>query len=49
MSDEWVAIYKFGRLAVLALALCAIAVHLYRPKNRERYEAPARRMLEDDE
>jgi cbb3-type cytochrome oxidase subunit 3 len=49
MSDEWVAIYKFGRLAVLALALCGIAVHLYRAENRERYEEPARRMLEDDE
>jgi len=49
MSEEWVAIYKFARLAVLALALCGIAIHLYRGKNRERFEEPARRMLEDDE
>ncbi len=49
MSEEWIALYKFGRLAVLALALCGIAFHLYRGKNRERFEAPARRMLEDDE
>jgi len=49
MSDEWVAIYKFGRLAVLAIVLCAIGIHLFRAKNRERYEEPARRMLEDDE
>ena len=49
MSEEWVALYKFGRLAVLALTLTGIAIHLYRGKNRERYEEPARRMLEDDE
>lgn len=49
MSDEWVALYKFGRLAVLAIALCAIAIHLFRRKNRDRYEEPARRMMEDDE
>jgi cbb3-type cytochrome oxidase subunit 3 len=47
--DDWVAIYKFARLAVLALALAAIAIHLYRAENRERFEAPARRMLEDDD
>jgi cbb3-type cytochrome oxidase subunit 3 len=49
MSDEWVALYKFGRLAVLAIALGAIAIHLFRRKNRDRYEEPARRMMEDDE
>ena len=47
--DDWVALYKLARLAVLALALVAIAVHLYRAENRERFEAPARRMLEDDD
>ena len=47
--DEWVAIYKFGRLALLGLVLCGIAFHLYRPGNRDRYEAPARRMLEEDD
>jgi cbb3-type cytochrome oxidase subunit 3 len=47
--EDWVALYKFGRLALLALALAAIAIHLYRAENRERFEAPARRMLEDDD
>jgi cbb3-type cytochrome oxidase subunit 3 len=47
--EDWVGIYKFARLAVLALALAGIAFHLYRRKNKERLEAPARRMLEDDE
>lgn len=47
--EDWVGVYKFARLAILALALCGIAFHLYRAENRERYEAPARRMLEEDE
>ncbi|NNL65934.1 MAG: CcoQ/FixQ family Cbb3-type cytochrome c oxidase assembly chaperone [Myxococcales bacterium] len=46
--EEWVGIYKFARLAVLALALAGIAFHLYRKENRERFEEPARRMLEED-
>jgi len=46
---DWVALYKLGRLAVLALALAAIAVWLYRPSRRERLEDPARRMLEEEE
>jgi cbb3-type cytochrome oxidase subunit 3 len=46
---DWVALYKFGRLAVLALALLGIAIWLYRPSRRERLEEPARRMLEEDE
>lgn len=45
---EWVGLYKFLRLALLALVLSGIAFHLYRPKNRERLEEPARRMLEED-
>lgn len=46
---DWVGLYKFGRLALLAGALVAIAVWLYRPGQKERMEAPALRMLEDDE
>ncbi len=49
MTEDWVAIYKFGRLALLALVLAGITAYLYRPANRERLEAPARRMLEEDE
>ncbi len=47
--EDWVGLYKFARLAILALALAAIAFHLFRAKNRERYEEPARRMLEEDD
>lgn len=46
---DWVGLYKLGRLAVLALALLAIAIWLYRPSRRERLEEPARRMLEEEE
>jgi cbb3-type cytochrome oxidase subunit 3 len=46
---EWVALYKLGRLAFLAVALLGIGLWLYRPSQRERFEAPARRMLEEDE
>ena len=46
---EWVALYKLGRLAALALTLVGIALFLYHPRRRERLEAPALRMLEDDE
>lgn len=46
---EWAALYKLGRLALLALTLVGIAVFLYDPRRRERLEAPAQRMLEDDE
>ncbi len=44
----WVALYKFVRLALLALALVAIAVWLFWPGHAERMEEPARRMLEED-
>lgn len=47
--EDWVGIYKFARLALLALVLGGIAFHLFRRRNKERFEAPARRMLEDDE
>jgi cbb3-type cytochrome oxidase subunit 3 len=49
MSEEWAALYKFARLALLAIALGAIALWLFRPAARERLEQPARRMLEEDE
>ena len=46
-TAEWIALYKLARLGVLALGLAGLAVWLYRPSQRERFEAPARRMLED--
>ena len=45
---EWVALYKFGRLAFLAFTLVGNAIYLYRPSQRERFEEPALRMLEED-
>jgi cbb3-type cytochrome oxidase subunit 3 len=47
--DDWVGLYKFLRLAVLALALLGIAVWLFWPSHKERLEEPARRMIEEDE
>jgi len=46
---DYVALYKLGRLAVLALTLVAIALYVFSRKRRKRLELPARRMLEDDE
>lgn len=46
---DWVALYKLGRLAFLAIALVAIAIYLFSRKRKERLEAPARRMLEEDD
>jgi cbb3-type cytochrome oxidase subunit 3 len=46
---DWIALYKLGRLALLALALLGIAIWAYSGKRRERLELPAQRMLEDDE
>ena len=46
---DWVALYKFGRLALLAALLLGIAVWVYSGKRRDRMELPAQRMLEDDE
>jgi len=46
--DDWVGLYKFLRLAVLALALAGIAVWLFWPSHKERLEEPARRMIEED-
>lgn len=47
--EEWAGLYKFGRLAFLALALLGIAIYLFTGSRKERLEEPARRMLEDDE
>lgn len=49
MSDDWIALYKFGRLAILALALAGIAVWAFGRSRKERLEEPARRMLEEDD
>ncbi len=46
---DWVALYKFGRLALLAALLLGITVWVYSGKRRDRMELPAQRMLEDDE
>ena len=46
---EWVGIYKFARLAFLALALLGITIWVFSRKNKDRLEEPARRMLEDDD
>jgi hypothetical protein len=46
---EWVGLYKFGRLAVLALTLVGIAIYVANPARRVRLEEPARQMLEEDE
>lgn len=49
MSEEWVALYKLGRLGLLALALLGIVVWAFSRKRKQRLEEPARRMLEDEE
>ncbi len=47
--EEWAGLYKLARLGLLAFTLVGIAIWLYQPSRRERLEAPAQRMLEDDE
>jgi len=47
--EDWAALYKIARLAVLALGLLGIAIYLYTGSRKERLERPARRMLEDDD
>ena len=44
---DWVAWYKFGRLALLAIVLVGIALYLFGGSRKERLEEPAKRMLED--
>jgi len=46
---DWVALYKLGRLAVLALALLGIAIYVASPRRRALLEEPARTMLEEEE
>jgi len=47
--DDWAGLYKFARLAVLALVLIGIALYLFNPRRKRQLEEPARRMLEDDD
>ena len=47
--EEWAGIYKLARLGLLAFVLVGIGIWLYRPSQQERLEAPARRMLEEDD
>lgn len=47
--EDWIAVYKLARHATLAIVLVGIAIYLYSGNRAERLEAPARRMLEDDE
>jgi len=49
MSEDWTSIYKLARLAFLAITLTGLALYIYHPSRRSRLEAPARRMLEDDD
>lgn len=46
---EWVGLYKLARLALLAGVLVAIGLWLFARSRKERLEAPARRMLADDD
>jgi cbb3-type cytochrome oxidase subunit 3 len=46
---DWIALYKLGRLALLAGVLLGIAFWAFSGKRRDRLELPAQRMLEDDE
>jgi len=46
---EWVALYKLGRLGLLAALLLGLAVWLYLVASPEALEAPALRMLEEDD
>lgn len=48
-TDEWVGLYKLARLAIFAIAIACITVWAFSGKRKERLEAPARRMLEDDD
>jgi len=47
--EDWASTYKFAREALIALAFIGIAIWLFSSSRKERLEAPARRMLEDDD
>ena len=47
--EDFAGWYKFARLGVLALGLLGIAIYLFRGSQKDRFEAPARRMLEEDD
>lgn len=47
--DDWIGLYKFGRLALLALALVGITIYLFGKSRKKHLEAPAQRMLEEDD
>jgi cbb3-type cytochrome oxidase subunit 3 len=49
MSEEWIGLYKLGRLALLAIVLVGVTVWAFGRKRRERLEEPARRMLREDD
>ena len=46
---EWLALYKFARIVLLAVALVGIVVWVYRSGAKDEMERPARRMMEDEE
>ena len=46
--EDWAGIYKFVRLALLALALVGVGAWIFWPSRKARLEEPARRMLEED-
>jgi hypothetical protein len=46
---EWAALYKIGRLGLLAFVLSAIAWRLYVATGGHDFEEPARRMLEEED
>lgn len=48
-AEEWVGLYKLGRLALFAIVLVGIAVWAFSGSRKERLEEPARRMLEEDD
>jgi cbb3-type cytochrome oxidase subunit 3 len=46
---EWVGLYKLARLGLLALTLVGIGLWLFAAHRKDALEAPALRMLEDDD
>ena len=49
MTPEWIALYKLGRLALLALVLVGITAWAFGRSRKDRLEEPARRMLSEDD